>query len=119
MSGVKLARTDVSLGRIAGASPSEHRYYVMVLFDISDPKKYRLLMKVLKRYGMRIQKSVFEAQLRLAQIRELSASLENLMASERFYNPDDNIRIYRISGACTATVLGSYSSELMEENIFI
>ncbi len=64
MTGSSLQTTTLSLGRIAGASPAENRYYVLVMFDIADPKKYRLLMRILKRYATRIQKSVFEAQLK-------------------------------------------------------
>lgn len=114
-----LRKTEVSLGRVVGPSPAENRYYVLVLFDISEQKKYRLLLKILNRYGSRIQKSVFEAQLKASQIRELSESLERLMSSERFCNPNDNIRVYKVSGNCTATVLGDYKSNLMEENIFL
>ena len=110
--------TDFSPGKTAGASPSEHKYYVMVFFDISDAKKYRLLVRVLKRYGVRVQKSVFEAQLRPSQVRELKDAIEGLMCSDRYYNPDDNVRMYKISGNCDATVYGEYSPLLPEENIF-
>lgn len=115
----QLQVTEVSLGRIVGASPSEHRFYVLALFDISEPKKYRLLLKILKRYGSRIQKSVFEGQLTRAQIRELAASIERLMSSERFFDPGDNVRLYTMSGSCKALVFGEYVSTLLEENIFL
>ena len=114
-----LSKTEVSLGRIAGSSPSDNTYYVVILFDISEPKKYRLLIKILNRYATRIQQSVFEGQLKQSQIKNLLKSLEKLMSSTRFYNEDDNVRVYKISGNCTATILGDYQSSLQEENIFI
>lgn len=105
--------------KVKGTSPSEDRYYVLVLFDISDQKKYRVLVKILKSYGNRVQKSIFEAQIKKTQIRALKASVERLMSSERFYNPDDNIRVYEISGYCEMTVFGERNSTLIEENIFV
>ena len=112
-------KTEVSVGKTAGASPAESTYYVLVLFDISDAKKYRNLMRLLKRYGTRIQKSVFEGQLRRSQIKELVGAIEKLMGSARFYNADDNVRIYKIASSCEVTVFGRYESNLTEENIFL
>ena len=106
-------------GKTIGASPAEHHYYVVVLFDITEPKKYRLLMKILKRYAKRIQKSVFEAQLKPGQIREMTAAIEGLMGSERYYDPDDNVRIYRFAGNCEATVFGVCHTVDVESDIFI
>ena len=115
---VSLAVTELSPGKLIGASPSDHRYYTLVLFDISNPKKYRILVKLLKQYCVRIQKSVFEGQLKSGQIRELVYSINRLMATERYYDPNDNIRVYKIAGNCNLTVFGAYTSTIMEENIF-
>jgi CRISPR-associated endonuclease Cas2 len=119
MSDVTCCVTECSPGKIKGPSPAEDRYYVLVLFDISDQKKYRLLLKILKRYGARIQRSVFEAQLKSQQIRDLSVAIEKLMAAERYANPDDNVRIYKIASNCSVTVFGKYESNLPESDIFI
>jgi CRISPR-associated endonuclease Cas2 len=105
--------------RIRGASAAEDRYYVIVAFDISEPKKYRQLIKILGRYSQRIQKSIFEAWLRRTQISQMAEAIENLMGSERFFCESDNVCIYRIAGNCDATVFGEYSSVLMDENIFL
>lgn len=111
-------RSVFSVGRDAGASPSEHRYYVLVMFDISSPKKYRLLIRLLGKYGTRIQKSVFEAQLKMTQIKNLIFLLDKLMNAQQYYNPNDNIRIYKISGNCDVTVFGSCNHLMTEQNIF-
>lgn len=112
-------RTEVAVGKISGSSPSESAYYVLILFDISDSKKYRILTRLLKRYGTRVQRSVFEAQLRQAQLKELISAIDSIMLSERFYNPDDNVRVYRIASNCEVTVFGRYESSLVEEDVFI
>ena len=111
--------THFSLGRLSGASPSLDQYYVIVMFDISDAKKYRAIAKVLKKYGRRIQKSVFEAHLTKHQISSMTRSLERLMTSERYYCESDCIRIYRIAGNCEAVVFGDYVTSFMEENIVL
>jgi CRISPR-associated protein Cas2 len=112
-------KSELSLGKTSGASPAEDRFYVIVFFDISEAKKYRALTKILKSYGNRIQKSVFEAQLRRAQIKNLIAAIEKLMTSERYYCATDNVRIYKIAGNCEVTVFGVYESNILEENIFV
>ena len=111
--------THLRPGRTMGASPADHRYYVLILFDIADSKKYRLLMKTLKRYARRIQKSVFEANLKPAQIREMTSAIEGLMGSERYYDPNDNVRVYRVAGNCEATVFGVCNTVEVESDIFI
>lgn len=112
-------KSEFAVGRIAGASPAEHRYYVLVMFDISEAKKYRMLVRTLKKYGLPIQRSVFEAQLKPGQIKDLLGEVERLMSSERFYNPSDNVRVYKVAGNCDVTVFGQYVSTLTEENVFI
>ena len=114
-----MSKTEIAVGKTVGPSPAESRYYILILFDISDPKKYRTLLKVLKRYGSRVQKSVFEAQLKPLQIKEIIGAIERIMTLPRFYNPDDNIRIYKIASNCEMTVFGKYESNLIEENIFL
>ena len=116
--GEQAHKETFSVGRQAGASPSEHRYYVLILFDISSQKKYRLLMKLLKRYGIRIQKSVFEAQLKASQIKKLTASAKRLMSSQRYYDPDDKMRIYKIAGNCEVTVFVAHEGSTVEQNVF-
>lgn len=108
-----------SPGRQQGASPSTNKYYVLILFDISDPKKGRQLVKLLKGYGTRIQKSVFEAQITKSQVKDLITHIRNLMSSKNHFNPNDNVRIYEVAGHCNLTVFGDYNEWILEENIFI
>lgn len=114
-----LKRNELNLGAVGGSSPAETRYYFIALFDISDKRKYRILLKLLKRYGTRIQKSVFEGRATNTQLREMNCKIVRLMDSDRFFNPDDKIRLYRIAGNCSLTVYGDYREELLEENNFI
>ena len=119
MTRAPLQVSTLTMGRQEGGSPAESRYYVLVLFDISDQKKYRLLLRILKRYATRIQKSVFEAYLKPRQIQCMTDNIESLMASERYYDQGDNVRIYRIASKCNATIFGQCSIAQYETDVFI
>lgn len=116
-----LKKTDLSLGRIVGASPSENKHYVLVMFDISETRKYVLITRLLKRYCFHIQNSVYEAYLRPFDYKNLVSGIEKLMDSKKYFNPDDRVRIYRLSGGCNAVVYGPCGDDLavLEENLFI
>lgn len=108
----------LALRKISGASPSEDRYYVLILFDISNSKKYRKLIKVLKKYSKRVQKSVFEAYIKPSQLKELLDSINHIMQMKNSFNPDDSVRIYKIASNCELVVYGEYKATIPEENIF-
>ncbi len=116
-----LIKTERSFGKVAGPSPADNKFYILVMFDVSDRKKYSLLTKHLKRYSYRIQNSVFEAHLRMSDYREMVAGIEKLMRSIRFFDANDRVRVYRVSNACEAVIFGEYSSEDidLDENLFI
>lgn len=116
-----LQTAERRLERYNGASPAENRFYTLIMFDISDKKKYSTLTKLLKRYSCRIQNSVYEAYLRPLDIKRLIEGIEKLMESKRFFDPADKVRVYRMSGACSVTVFGECTDddEDLQTNIFI
>lgn len=110
---------NVSLGKIKGASPSEDKFYVAVLFDISNAKKYRKVVKALKGYCNRIQYSTFEAYLKSEQIKSLTVKLKSIMEDSQYYNANDEIRIYKIAGNCELTAFGHNTADPPGQDIFI
>ncbi len=117
----ELTKTVRTFGKVAGPSPADNKFYVLVMFDVSDRKKYSLLTRHLKRYSHRIQNSVFEAHLKMSDYREMVAGIEKLMRSPRFFDADDRVRIYRVSNACEAVIFGECDNENidLDENLFI
>ena len=117
----ELVKTERSFGRVTGSSPSEHKFYVLVMFDVSDRKKYTLLVKHLKRYSYRIQNSVFEAHLKMADFKNLVAGIEKLMRSKRYFDAGDRVRVYRVSSTCETVIFGEFDSESidLDKNLFI
>ena len=117
----KLSRTERTFSKSIGSSPSENKYYVLIMFDISDRKKYFLLTKTLKRYANRIQNSVYEAYLKSAHIKGLIRDVENLMKSEKYFNSADKVRIYKLTGTCSSVIFGEFIEERTDRsvNLFI
>ena len=85
-----------------------NKHLFLVCFDIvSDKIRYRVV-KILLKYGVRVQKSVFECMLNDARFVEMKNLLDKLI------NPDeDSIRYYQLCVNCEKCVavsgLGSYT----------
>jgi len=72
---------------------------ILVTYDVSTEtragrKRLRRVAKVCQGYGQRVQKSVFECQVDLAQYEELERSLVAEINEE-----EDNLRFYRLTEA--------------------
>ncbi len=70
---------------------------ILVTYDVSTEtragrKRLRRVAKVCQGYGQRVQKSVFECQVDLAQYEELERSLVAEINEE-----EDNLRLYRLT----------------------
>ncbi len=70
---------------------------ILVTYDVSTEtragrKRLRRVAKVCQSHGQRVQKSVFECQVNLAQCEELERSLLAEINEE-----EDNLRLYRLT----------------------
>lgn len=69
---------------------------VVIAFDVTDDRKRYRVVKVLKGYAQRVQKSVFEAP-----DLERAAYLRMRSRLERVIDPaTDSLRYYQLCGAC-------------------
>jgi len=73
--------------------------HVVVVYDISDNKRRERLRKSLMRFGNSVQKSVFECDLTQRQIEKMERTVRAIMSAA-----EDNIRYYKICGACAREV---------------
>lgn len=64
---------------------------VLVAYDIPDNRRRTKLSNFLERYGRRVQKSVFECFIDMAEMKKLHTAVSN-----RIKLPDDNVRFYWI-----------------------
>ena len=65
---------------------------VLVVYDIPDDKRRTKLATFLEGYGRRVQYSVFECFMNLAEMQQLHRALKRRIKSE-----EDNIRLYWIT----------------------
>lgn len=92
-------RNEKSPQERVGQAQRNRRHWVVVAYDIPDDKRRTKVMKTLAGYGARIQYSVFECDLRPADLEELKRRLRALV------NPDtDDIRIYPLCESCLRKV---------------
>ena len=76
----------------------ERKFIVLMIYDIVDNKRRNKMVKCLEAYGVRVQKSAFEALLNRRQyekmLRESSILIDEAVDSLRVYVLDDIIDAY-------------------------
>ncbi|MBE9221595.1 CRISPR-associated endonuclease Cas2 [Cyanobacterium stanieri LEGE 03274] len=73
---------------------------IVIVYDIPDNKRRNSLSKFLEGYGNRVQFSVFECFLTLAETKELYIKIE-----KKVKPAEDNVRFYWISRHGTSKIL--------------
>ena len=86
---------------------------VLIIYDISDNRRRSRMVKVLESFGVRVQKSAFEAILRPNKYRKLLNSIKNIPEKT------DSVRVYKIQGQGTVENFGEYFALEEEETIII
>jgi len=92
---------------------NDKKYFVLIIYDISSNKKRNRMVKILKSYGFRVQKSAFEAMLRPDKYKKLLVDIKNIPEST------DSVRVYKILGTGTIEVYGEQYSIEDEETVVI
>ncbi len=90
------------------------RMFVMISYDVVDDKKRIKLMKFLKDYGDRVQKSVFECNLSPKIYEKLKAGVEEIIDQKK-----DRVRYYKICKGCIGRIEISGWGEVTEEEEFL
>lgn len=86
-----------------GPTPRKMRNWVLISYDIPDDRRRTKVMKTLSGYGRRVQYSVFECELRPADLENLKVRLRQLIHADA-----DDVRFYQLCEACLGktTMLG-------------
>jgi CRISPR-associated protein Cas2 len=82
----------------------------VISYDIPDDKRRARLAKLLKGYGMRVQKSVFEADLDGRGYADLRRRVDRVVDGKV-----DSVRFYRMCADCRAQVETIGTLGVMEE----
>ena len=74
-------------------NPKSGHIFAIVVYDISSTKIRNSLIKILKSYGFRVQKSVFEALTTPDKLEEMCKKISRFFKKDN----DDTVRVYSIS----------------------
>ena len=86
----------------------------MISYDVVEDKKRLKLMKLLKDYGNRVQKSVFECDLSTKTYEQVKSGVEEIINKRK-----DRVRYYRICKGCVDKVEISGWGEVTEDEEFM
>ncbi len=75
------------------------KLFVVVSYDVSDDKRLRRVSKELSRWGKRVQKSVFELNIKESDYLKLKRRLLKIIKLE-----EDSIRFYFLCKRCISSV---------------
>lgn len=78
---------------------AEARQWHLVCYDIRDPKRWRLVFKLLKGYGTSLQYSIFKCHLNQRQLERMRWELEKVLGAE------DSLMIAGFCKNCMAKVV--------------
>ena len=93
---------------------SRPKMLVMISYDVVEDKKRLKLMKFLKDYGSRVQKSVFECTLSAKDYDRVKSGAEKIINKRK-----DRVRYYRLCKICENNIEISGWGEITEEEEFI
>lgn len=88
--------------------------FVMISYDVVKDKDRIKLMKFLKDYGERVQKSVFECNLSRETYERVKKGVEEIINKRK-----DRVRYYRICQGCMERIEISGWGEVTDEEDFI
>ena len=94
-----------------GQQKKAYLYLVVIIYDISDNRRRANFGKKLKAFGQRIQRSSFECHLNEAKYNKLLRLIND------FYQPDDQIRVYRLAGNTKVEVWGDEGSTEEDDSL--
>ncbi|MEC4893458.1 MAG: CRISPR-associated endonuclease Cas2 [Oscillatoria sp. PMC 1051.18] len=90
--------------------------FYLICYDIVEDSRRQRVAKLLQAYGLRVQKSVFEAVLNDNQYEKLQQKLDKLLDSET-----DQLRFYPLSAHCRnkVAILGIQPKFVVDEQVLI
>jgi len=72
---------------------------MIVAYDIADPKRLNHVAKIIKDYGTRVQKSIFEVTVDTKHFMEMKARIENEIVPA-----EDGVKFFPLCEKCAGTL---------------
>lgn len=98
---------------ISMENSNELRYRVLIIYDITEDKPRIKLSKLLSSYGVRVQKSAFEASLNKKQYEKLIFELD------RYVGREDSIRVYKLYEDSEVITYGKADEAIVDDVIIV
>ncbi len=88
----------------------------LVVYDISNEKRLRRIARITEKFGIRVQKSVFECIISESEVNKLIKEVLDVMKLD-----EDNLRVYEISSSNVKKirVFGNSIPPIEEDDIII
>ena len=90
------------------------KIYILIIYDIINNKRRARFAKMMESYGMRVQKSCFEAYLSESLYRKVLDEIPN-----HIDEAEDSIRVYRMIGSGEVSLFGKNVEPKVEDIIII
>jgi len=98
---------------ISMENSNELKYRVLIIYDITEDKPRIKLSKLLSSYGVRVQKSAFEASLNKKQYEKLIFELD------RYVGREDSIRMYKLYEDSEVITYGKADEAIFDDVIIV
>jgi len=86
------------------------KVFIVVCYDIRDEKRLRRVAKEMEGWGVRVQKSVFECDMKMKDFQRMRKRLLKLIEPER-----DSLRFYFLCKSCREKILIEGVGEYYED----
>ena len=84
---------------------------VIVAYDIANPKRLARVAKIVKDYGHRVQKSIFEVKITKAKLKQLKSRIEREIVPE-----EDGVKYIFLCEKCFCTLDIIGQGEYLEQD---
>ena len=81
---------------------------MIVAYDIADPRRLNKVAKLIKDYGVRVQKSIFEVDVDDRRFSEMKVRIEEIIEAS-----EDGVKYFPLCEKCAGTV------EIIGQGVFI
>ncbi|MDI6688189.1 MAG: CRISPR-associated endonuclease Cas2 [Desulfobacterales bacterium] len=81
---------------------------MIVAYDIAEPRRLNKVAKIIKDYGLRVQKSIFEVDVDSRHFAEMKYRIEDMIEKT-----EDGVKYFPLCEKCAGTV------EIIGQGIFI
>jgi CRISPR-associated protein Cas2 len=73
---------------------------MLVTYDIADPRRLNRVAKIMKDYGLRVQKSIFEVDVTIARFKTMRRRIEHELEPL-----EDGVKYFPLCGKCSGVWL--------------